>query len=76
MDPNLISYNHSLASHTSHHLFFTGFCAWIVARLIALASFVVRFPISHPQPLSTRTTFGVMEMVSETRMKMKDLWIA
>jgi hypothetical protein len=53
-----------------------GFCARIVARLIVFASFVVRFPISQPQPLNTRTTFGVMEMVSGTRMKMKDLWIA
>lgn len=46
------------------------------ALFIALASFVVRFPISHPHPLSVFTIFGVIAIVRGTRMKMKDLWIA
>lgn len=53
-----------------------GFFALFAALLIALPSFVVRFPMFHPQPRSTLTSFGVSATVSGTRMKMKDLWIA
>lgn len=56
--------------------FYYGFFAAVAALLSALASFVVRFPISQPQPRRTLTTFGVSAAVSGTRMKMKDLWIA
>ena len=38
--------------------------------------FGFRFPISHPQPLSTLTTLGVTAAVRGTRRKIKDLWIA
>lgn len=56
------------------HLFL-GF-GGLAALLIAFASFVVRFPISHPHPRRILTTFGVTAAVRGTRMKIKDLWIA
>jgi len=56
------------------HLFF-GF-GGSAARFKAFASFVVRFPISQPQPRRIFTTFGVTAAAIGTRMKMKDLWIA
>ncbi len=46
------------------------------ARLIAFTSFVVRLPMSQPQPLSNLTTFGVTAAARGTRTKMKDLWMA
>ena len=55
--------------------FFLGL-GGIAARFRAFASFVVRFPISQPQPLRIFTTLGVMAAVKGTLMKMKDLWIA
>lgn len=44
-----------------------------LALLKALASLVVRFPISQPQPRKIRTTLGVTAAVRGTRTKMKDL---
>jgi hypothetical protein len=55
------------------HLFGFGGSA---ARFKAFASFVVRFPISQPQPRRILTTFGVTAAAIGTRMKMKDLWMA
>jgi hypothetical protein len=43
---------------------------------MAFASFVVRLPISQPQPRRILTTFGVTAAAMGTRMNMKDLWIA
>lgn len=53
-----------------------GFFGGKLARFKAFASFVVRLPISQPQPRSILTTFGVTAAVRGTRTKMKDLWIA
>ena len=63
----------TLFSFYIHLLFGFGGSA---ARFNAFASFVVRFPISQPQPRRIFTTFGVTAAVRGTRMKMKDLWIA
>jgi len=72
----LMAYSTSIyfPQNRAHHAFF-GFCG-IAALLIALASFVVLFPISHPQPLRILTTFGATATVRGTRMKMNDLWMA
>lgn len=36
----------------------------------------LRFPISHPQPRSTLTTFGVTAAATGIRIKIKLLWMA
>lgn len=78
---SLIKYNSTYQDNpqvsiawANHNLFAFGNLR--CALLIALTSFVVRFPISQPQPRNIFTTFGVTATVRGTLIKMKDLWIA